>query len=314
MKYLLIDFGASFIKVGVYDKTTKLYTSQYEQISPFTKTDHLKKEDLLNILTTIISNYSKISGIIICTILGGGYSKNIYYSWKSTVIPENKNCLISGLFTNESTFHIHNNHDQNSPIIGLQILGNINNIPVYSSLGDTNCVVKSLNLNNQNIGINIGTGSQIFYKIENELIIKKFYPAGRALLTYNELFNSLGLDIFELMQDISYDDIINSTLIIDLNVFLQAKNYNAGGSILNINEGTFNYKNLLGSIIKSLVLQYKSDLPNRNEILLTGGIVNKLSVILDIFKYYYKDHTICIVNQNMHSTHKGMIEYIEEYL
>jgi hypothetical protein len=314
MKYLLIDFGASFVKIGTYDKFTHSYESQYDEISPFTHAQYLKKEDLFVILTNIINKYPSIAGVIICTILGGGYKNNMYYSWKSNIKPDNNNCLISGLFENEYTFHIHSHHDNKSDVVGLKILGMISNIPVYSSLGDTNWVIKALDLNDENVGINIGTGSQIFYKIDKELVIKKFYPAGRALLTYQELFNSLGLNIFDLFQSISYDDIINSNLQVNINVFPQSKNYNEGGNICNINEGSFNYKNLLGSLLKSLVLQYKLDIPNRNQLILTGGIINKLPVLEDIFKYYYSTYTICISDRKLNTTHRGMIKYINEYL
>lgn len=314
MKYLLIDFGASFIKVGIYDKDIKSYFKQFDEISPFTFSDKLNKLELYDILSNIISKFYNIDGIIICTIIGGGYVNDTYFSWKSDFAPKKSNCLISELFKNEKTFHIHNHHDYLSTIENIKILGKINNIPIYSSLGDTNCVIESIDLDNENIVINIGTGSQIFYKNDNNINIFKYFPAGRTLLTYQELFSSLNLNLFELLQNISLNDIIHSSLNIDIKVFKQAREYNNGGFISNINEGNFSYKNLLGSLLKSLVLQYKDFLPQRNKILLTGGIVKKLNVLKSAFIYYYPSYEINLINQDIESTHKGMIKYIDKYL
>jgi hypothetical protein len=60
----------------------------------------------------------------------------------------------------------------------------------------------------------------------------------------------LGLDIFTQLEKITVKDVINSSLNIDLNVFIQSHHYNKGGIISNINEGSFNIKNLLGSLLK----------------------------------------------------------------
>lgn len=314
MKYLLIDFGASFIKIGIYDKNKKSYLKCFNEVSPFTYTDKLNKSELYNILLNIILKFPNINGVVICTIIGGGYVNDTYFSWKSEFVPEKSNCLISELFKNEKTFHVHNHHDCLSKVENIKILGKINNVPIYSSLGDTNCVIESIDLNDENVVINIGTGSQLFYKNNNSISIYKYFPAGRALLTYQELFSSLNLNIFCLLQNISLNDIIHSSLNIDIKVFKQAREYTNGGFIYNINEGSFSYKNLLGSLLKSLVLQYKNFLPQRKKILLTGGIVNKLNILKDAFIYYYPSYEINLINQDIESTHKGIIKYIDKYL
>ena len=222
-------------------------------------------------------------------------------------------CLISGLFENDKFFHTHQHHNPESNISWLKKLGKLNGILVFSSLGDTQCVIKSIDLNEKNICINIGTGSQIFYKQNDKIIIHKYFPAGRALNTYQQFFKSLGLDIFKLYKNIKLSDVINSSLSIDNNVFPQSINYLNGGRIINIQEDNFEYKNLLGSILKSIVLQYQIYLPNRKNIILSGGIPHKMKIVEQSFRYFYPNHKI-ILNKEEYSTHLGMIKYIEQYL
>jgi hypothetical protein len=98
MKYLLIDFGATYIKCAVYNKTQDQYVKGQIIPSPFFKVNKISKVELLNILFNIVSLHEKVDGIIICTILGGSYVENIYYSWKSFQSNKGDKCMISGLF------------------------------------------------------------------------------------------------------------------------------------------------------------------------------------------------------------------------
>ena len=135
MKYLLIDFGASFVKTVVYDKDTSLFSESNKINSPFVTKDYIEISELRKILEDIVNSYSNIDAILICTILGGSWVDNTYYSWKSI---QNKNkgkyCLISKLF--ESTVHIDHREFTNCEIYDdeLKVIGEINNIPIYSSL------------------------------------------------------------------------------------------------------------------------------------------------------------------------------------
>ena len=120
--------------------------------------------------------------------------------------------------------------------------------------------------------------------------------------------------MFELMGNIQIENVTHSSLNLNLNVFKQSQNYNFGGSISNINEGSFNIQNLLGSILKEFVLQYKSFIPEFSEILLLGGISKKISILPDLFKIYYPKSTVILLEDDIESTHKGMIKYIKEEL
>ena len=71
------------------------------------------KNSGLNSLIKKSSQNCKIDSIVICTILGGGYIEDIYYSWKENTIKPKKGCLVSGLFFNEKIPLI--NADEYSP-------------------------------------------------------------------------------------------------------------------------------------------------------------------------------------------------------
>ena len=280
MKYLLIDFGASRVKTTVYDKTLDSYKNSYEEKSPFLTSTNISSTQLKIILNNLINKSSrncKIDGIVICTILGGGYIEDIYYSWKEDTIKPKKGCLISGLFFNENTYHIHEHHDKKNGIKGLKVLGKINNIPLYSSMGDTNCVIESFNLNsNQTAILNLGTGSQF---ITNSNIIS-FIPSGRSINVFKNFFDSIGIDLFEQFSDLTLKDLNNSSLNFNLNLFPQSYkwDFNLKGCITNIDEFNFNIKNFISSLFKCYLDQYVkiiNSYPKITTINLTGGISKK---------------------------------------
>jgi len=316
MKYLLIDFGASFVKSIIYNKDTDTYSNNCNVISPFQTQNEITKQEILLILQGLIP--SDIDGILICSILGGYYDGDIYHSWKKKRLTKNY-CLISGLFSNTDTFHIHEHHQETTysgPYeTGLKVLGYINDIPVYSALGDTLCVIESLIIGENDVVVNMGTGSQVITQKGK----RSFIPAGRAFLTFNEFFKSLGLDMFDILKTITIDDVKNSSLIIDLNTFPQAVAYHKtiqGGHILGITEGNFNVINLLGSILKNFVEQYKEYILDSGctNIVLTGGIPKKLPIIKQLFEIHYPSFTIIQDINEVENTHRGIASYIKKYL
>ena len=316
MKYLLIDFGASFIKSIIYNKDTDTYNDSYNVISPFQTQNEITKQEILSILQGLIP--SNIDGVLICSILGGYYDGDVYHSWKKKRLTRNY-CLVSGLFSNIDTFHIHEHHQETTHSgpyeTGLKVLGYINDIPVYSALADTLCVIESLIIGENDVVVNIGTGSQVITQNGK----RSFIPAGRAFLTFNEFFKSLGLDMFDMLKTITTDDVENSSLIVDLNTFPQAIKYHKtvlGGHILGITEGNFNVTNLLGSVLKNFVEQYREYILNSGctNIVLTGGIPNKLPIIKQLFEIYYPLFTVVQDINEVENTHRGMASYIKKHL
>jgi hypothetical protein len=184
------------------------------------------------------------------------------------------------------------NNYNSSDIINV---GNINNIPVYSGIGDFQASL--INIKPNELYINMATGSQMAIlvdKLENNKNTNYrpfFYnnylkcithiPSGRYLNIFNNLFE----DIFT--YDLTYKDIINSNLLISTNIF-----DNNGLTINNITFNNFNKKNIIASIFKSYLDQYINYYNiyfknlNIDKIVLAGGIPKKILFIKDYFEYY----------------------------
>ena len=309
MKFLLIDFGATYIKCIAYDKSTNTTTNPRQYESPFATNNSITSKALRTILSEIVGAYRGIDGVVLCTILGGCWKEGVYYSWKSST-DKGVQCLISGLFNSI----VHQDHQPfttaNSYTTTLDVIGELNYIPVYASLGDTNCVIRSLRLKEREVAINMGTGSQII----TQTSIQRYFPAGRSFLVYKELFDSLGLDMFHMLNQITIIDVLNSPLDVDLAVFEQARGYISGGSISKIKEGDFTISNLLGALLRAFVMQYTPHIREADKIILVGGISKKISLLPTLFKHYNPSAEIVLSEEGIESTHKGMIEYINEQL
>jgi N-acetylglucosamine kinase-like BadF-type ATPase len=307
MKFLLIDFGASRVKTIVYNKTTNVFTNSNNFPSPFIQNSTISIDELTSLLQNIVSPYKDIDGIVICTILGGVWIDNIYHSWKS---PLNKSkgshCLISKIFNS----NVHEDHksftDCEKYLSKLTQIGKICDISIYSSLGDTNCALRSINIPENGVVINIGTGSQVISKHN----IERYFPAGRSFLVFQQLFNSIGLDFFTLLSKITYEDVITSTLQINLANFTQSRGFTDGGSISQILEETFTINNLLGSLLKTFVTQYKSAIGEANTIILLGGMADKIKILPQLFKHYYPHIDVISQYNEIEATHLGMAQYI----
>ena len=223
MKYLLIDFGASFIKSIIFDLDKFVFTEYACRESPFIYEETLQINSLKNIITEIMNLYQDYNFVVTCSIKNGTYKNNVYYSWKILDVKniEIDSCLISQIFKNEETYHVHLDHCKLSKEDQLNVLGSFNGKVFLSNLGDTDCVSRSIKLNDKEVLINLGTGSQIFF--DNNII--SFIPSGRALNVFYKFFSSLGKNIFDDMSNISLPDLYTSDLSFDLSVFEQAINF-----------------------------------------------------------------------------------------
>ena len=207
MKYLLIDFGASFIKIATYDTVSSFLENSQEIKSPFVENNIVSKDAIQSIFLEIVNSYQHVDRIVACSILGGYYKEDFYYSWKVGNGEKGSSCLLSELFKEEKTFHIHEHHkatvNTQEYVQGLKILGYINKIPIYSILGDTDCVTESLQLDSKTIAINIGTGSQVISSTKRY----SYIPAGRSFLVFEELLSSLGVSLFDYFKQLSVEDV-----------------------------------------------------------------------------------------------------------
>lgn len=284
------------------------------EVSPFRNMDTLEKKDLINILKRIVEEAKQIDRIVFCTILGGGWVGNTYHSWKSNDINTKHHCLISGVFSDHPLYHLHSHH--NGDELGLRPMGEINKIPVYSSLGDTPCLIESLDIKEDEYVINMGTGSQVISKIKENINTISFLPAGRSFLVFDRFFGSMGVDFFMELKRINSTEVYESTLEIDLNVFSKARNFIDGGMISRITENNFTLSNVMSSILRCFVLQYSEHLedPSKNTIKLVGGIPYKLPIIEDLFRHYHPTKKIINLSNSIPHTHIGIIKLIKRHL
>lgn len=281
MKNLLfIDFGASRVKSIEYDVEKDIFCKQKETPSPFLYKDTMSKSEVRNILKNVMKKHDSFDAVFICTILGGGYVDDIYYSWKSSKNIKNKTCLISHIFKHDPTYHLHKDHGGTEDRV--KQLGTFNGKTIYSSLGDTDCVKRSFLLKNDECIVNLGTGSQV---IRNKSITK-YIPSGRALNCFENFFRSLDVDMFEIFKNLSVDKLMTSDMIFNLNIFEQALYYDPTvcGSITNIREDNFTLINFTCSLFKNYLDQYIPLIKDSKKIYLTGGISRKYPVIKEYFK------------------------------
>jgi hypothetical protein len=99
---------------------------------------------------------------------------------------------------------------------------------------------------------------------------------------------------------------------VDLANFPQARGYTDGGSISQISEGNFTVSNLLGSLLKMFVTQYKDAIGIADTIILIGGVANKIKILPQLFEYYYPNKRIVLQNSEIEATHLGMARYITQ--
>lgn len=309
MRYLLVDFGATYIKCVVYNKGTGEVSNPNHFTSPFKSESTITSDRLYKILDDVVLQYKKVDGVVICTILGGAWENSVYYSWKLGVNP-GKHCLIGGLFNAKSHIDHKLFTTAEQYYSNLAVIGRIRETPIYCGLGDTDCVIRSLVLSKQDVAINIGTGSQVI----TTKSIQRYFPAGRSLLVYQGFFESLGLDMFELIDRVTINDVINSPLEVGLNTFKQSRNYIDGGFISKISEDHFSINNMLGALLRSLVTQYSEAVGDATRILLVGGVSKKIKILHSLFTHYYPQAVVILAEDGVESTHKGMIRYINEQL
>jgi len=307
MKYLLIDFGASFIKNAVYDDKEEIITNYSEVESIFLKADKLCLSELITILDSILLTYADCDYIITSSIKNGTYNEDTYESWKVRVAGNNSCDLISKIFENQSTFHLHNDHNKLSDFFTIKRLGVYKNKIFLSCLGDTDCVLRSKNLTLNQCIVNMGTGSQI---ISLEEIIS-FIPSGRMFNVFNNFFSELNFDIFDYFQKLNSCDLDISDLKFDLSVFPQAKNFIDYGKIININETNFTLHNFISSIMKNYLDQYIEYISKKDfsTVFLAGGIAQKIPVIKDYFIYKFPNKEI-VLDKDC-NVHLGMVEMIK---
>lgn len=199
----------------------------------------------------------------------------------------------------------------NEPAYDIEVANILeNNIRLYTAVGDNQCAVLGSNLKDNDLIINMGTGSQIAkldqldinaemeqrpYFNSKTLSVITHIPSGRALNCFlgfiDECFKyaSSAMSVWELFDDIKLRDIINSSISFNLKVFDSAYGFENGGSVNLIKENNFNINNYISSLLKSYIEQYFEIMDEYsvkyNRILLSGGIPKKIKLIKEYIEY-----------------------------
>ena len=170
-------------------------------------------------------------------------------------------------------------------------------VPVFSPVGDLQCAVLGSGLQEKQVSINLGTGSQVsmisnvrncstdnrsFF--ENRVLNTITHiPSGRAINSFLSFMGTMGYkkDFWKIIKNSSVDDIMSSTMDISLGTFGGSSGYISG-----LREQSMTSYNLEMSIIRSYVLQYKDHIKkfDANSVMLSGGIVKNCPVIADVFR------------------------------
>ena len=139
----------------------------------------------------------------------------------------------------------------NEPAYNICISETLNkNLSVYSGIGDNQCAIFGSYLNDKDVIINMGTGSQIAkidelntnakmeqrpYFDNKNLSIITHIPSGRALNCFigfiNDCFSYANskLSAWNLLEEITIKDIMESSIEFDLNVFESSYKFLTGG-------------------------------------------------------------------------------------
>lgn len=306
--FLLIDFGASYIKTIKYHNKT--FSNPKIFPSPFNNKNWLKASDLSKYISSAMVGYDDCEKVVCCTIMGGGYRHDVYYSWKSEVKGHNGIDLISGLFVKSDQFHRHLDHETGG-ISGLKKIGTFQNKDFYSPLADTECVRRSVKLKKFEFIVNLGTGSQILGLDYTH----SFIPSGRALNVYNSFFNEFGFNMFDYFCTLTLADMELSNINFNLNVFNESHEYADGGKIIKITECGLNKKNFFSSLFRSYLDQYIEILNNLKvtKVYLTGGISRKYPLIKAYIQQKLQKKVV-LLNDKYEDTHIGLANFIEDCL
>lgn len=187
--------------------------------------------------------------------------------------------------------------------------------------GDHQCATLGSQKSKNDIYLNLGTGSQVsiinsefkIFSDDNIIQCRPYYnndylscvthiPSGRVLNLFISIF---GNESWNIIEKFHIDEIINSDLKMDLNVFEDSYLFKNFGRISNINEENFNKKGILKALMKSYLNQYY-DLIQKFEnkfqkkfsnVILSGGIPKKLPFIKDFFKLM-TDKNVIIINSD----------------
>lgn len=237
------------------------------------------------VLYLIGSFYNKTHATMACGL--GVYDIN-----NKEIIPDFENILYGSPVFNKIVYDI--------DVAGI-ITKDKKEKPVYTPVGDMQCALYGVGLEQGQVSVNLGTGSQVSVlsnkvddRVDNRIFFgdcflntKTHIPSGRAIECYVNFLESItpNKKFWKEVKEYTEEEILESDLKIGLSVFGSG----AGGLISNIGETNFTIDNLQKSVIRSYVEQYKKyiDLFSGDEIILSGGVPQNCPVIKKLFQKVY---------------------------
>jgi hypothetical protein len=184
-------------------------------------------------------------------------------------------------------------------------------LAVYGGLGDMQAAVLGAGFpKSAQLLINLGTGSQVVGYIQQlgsnverrigangEVFAALTHiPCGRGLNVFANFIDGIsvlggGKAVFwAIFSSLDQNEVLNSPIEVDLNVFEASWRYGTGGFISGINESTFEARALIAGLVRGWLNQYKvaMDLidPRRevDKFLIAGGLSRRSSFVLPVLE------------------------------
>lgn len=196
-------------------------------------------------------------------------------------------------------------------------------IPVFVGLGDLQASINSFSFKENFLLLNLATGSQIVSvvdKIEysSNVSFRPFFgkflkcithiPSGRFLNIYADFFDEVNINFWEYINNLSLNDLYESTLKIETNIF------SSDGINISKIKNNFNLKNLISSILFSYIDQYIQLIKSNNFIydfiLLSGGIGKKVKLVKIMIETILNKQVI--VNDSDDDSLFGVVNFIDK--
>jgi len=220
-----------------------------------------------------------------------------------------------------------------------EIIGNIkikeHHLSVYGGLGDLQAAIHGAGLPKKGkFLVNLGTGSQVISvttapisNIERRpgsqgdiFSAITHIPSGRSLNVFAHFIDqcsSLGggsAVFWKLFNELDVDEILNSTLIIDLNVFEASWRYLDGGGITHIIENNFTPREFVASLVKAWLTQYVSAMDLMDPIgqiehfLVSGGLSRRGQFVLSVLERLTNRKGALVITNTGEETLDGLLD------
>ncbi len=208
-------------------------------------------------------------------------------------------------------------------------------LSVYGGLGDLQAAIHGAGLPKKGrLLVNLGTGSQVIgvtaapiSGVERRpgsqgdvFSAITHIPSGRGLNVFAQFIDqcsSLGggdAIFWKIFNELDVDEIINSKLTIDLNVFEASWRYLDGGSITQINESNFTPRKFIAGLVKAWLTQYVNAMDLIDSIgqienfLVSGGLSRRGLFVLPVLERLSNRKGTLVATTTGEETLDGLLE------